>query len=287
MSAPFNSWSAVGAEYVFWGLRGSSDAYVYGTVGDTLANGSASGMGRLKGVANINLTIPDVNRIAVTGDQALITAFDLPPTEAVTGEVISRVFDATTTTKANNTKIETDGDYKYLDFNPYCVPNNRFVMIANSQANVQDSGASLDSGAWEVAMLYNVRVSGRGGLTIAEATAREYQYSLTLNKTSTTPYGVALTDATNGTTVSYWRKFASPNPIAMHTLIGDGTETEIVLDEVPAGADGVKVKVFVDGVAQTYTTNYTVNVSTRTVTLVAAPTAGQVVVVYYQFLASC
>lgn len=287
MTAPYNTWSAIGVEYAYWGLRGSN-GYVYGTTGATLANGASSGMGRMKGVVDFTPAVPAPNVIDVVGDLRNVATFRTAPTASITADLNVAVFDTTFVTKVNDTLAETLGDYKFVDIDPYCVNNQPLVFVLNAPASVQDSGVSLGASAYDVTIIYNSLVDAPT-LTALTAGEQTWAYNLTLNKTGVTPYGATLTEVTNGLTQSYFRKFASPNPVTMHSFIGDGTEADVVLDLTPASASANAVRVWVDGVAQTYTTDFTVNVGTKTVTFEAGsvPSAGEKVVVLYQHTVTC
>jgi hypothetical protein len=285
MTAPYSTWSAIGAEYAYWYLRGTN-GYAYGTSGQAMANGADSGAGRMKGIVSLTPEVPAPNNIGVVGDLRNIATFRTASQDPTTGSMEVAVFDTTFINKANNTISETLGDYKFVDVDPYCVNNQAFGLIVNAPAVIQDSGASLGASAYEVTMIYNTLIDAPALAPLADG-GQTWQYNLTLNPTGTTPYGVALTSVANGLTRAYFRKFASPAPVTMHTFIGDGTDTTLVLDLTPFANSANAVRVWVAGTPLTFSSDFTVDLATRTITFAVAPTAGAIVEVLYQHVVTC
>jgi len=74
-------------------------------------------------------------------------------------------------------------------------------------------------------------------------------------------------------------KFIDANSLKAESSAGDGSTTAFVLGSTPIS--GSHVDVFLDGLHQKVTTDFTVNTSTKTVTFTTAPANGQELVFKY------
>lgn len=282
MAVPYSTWSALGVSYLFWGIVDSS-GYLVGTL-PASANGDSSGMARLKGISNVSVAIPETPRVNVQGDNGVTTQFVLSPAELPSGTLTSTVFDQVFATKTIGTLIETEGDFDWNGVFPSCYDFARIALIVNSPANIQDSG-DLDVGAWYVTIMLNTTVQPMKAGDMATGAAIDFASDLTLKRADKQIWGKAFTTGTNGSTSFSMIQFASPSPITAHTFIGNGATTAVTLLYTPAANDGLKVKVWKDGVELAYTSDYTT--SGTTLTFGVAPAAGTKNVILYQFSPEC
>jgi hypothetical protein len=91
----------------------------------------------------------------------------------------------------------------------------------------------------------------------------------------------------NGTTSDAILQFASPYPVCSQVFKSNAATLGIVLDQTPAANSATAVRVWRNGTALTFTTDFTVTVATKTVTLVAPGTAGDRFEIVYQHTATC
>ncbi len=285
MAFNYNEWSIAGSQYCYW-LQVGSNGYAYGTSGSGMANGADSSAGRLKGLQSFNIAVPEAPRVNIPGDNGVVTQFQLQPQELPSGTATFGVFNQTFNTVAGGTQIEAIGDYDMSQGIPQCWSFARLGMIINSPALIQDAGA-VDTQGWQVTILNNLTVVPSDSINTQTATAGTFPYTISTKRASNHLWGVAYSAVTNGTTSAVYDTFSSPYPVTMHTFIGDGSDVTVVLSETPSGANGSAVKVWKDGTLLSYTTDYTVNTSTKTVTFGTAPTASSKVVILYQHLATC
>lgn len=109
MPSNVNQFTAMGSQYTFWAVN--TNGYPDGTSATTIANGSNSGMGRLKGVSKFGATMPESPRNVVLGDNGVVGQFLGQPQALPTGELTTSVFDQTFQTVANGQLVFADGNY--------------------------------------------------------------------------------------------------------------------------------------------------------------------------------
>lgn len=285
MAWNYNESSVVGSQYCYWGIVGTN-GYVYGTSGSSMANGSDSAMGRLKGLQSLTLTVPEAPRVNIPGDNGAVTQMTLQPQELPSGTATFGVFNQTFNTKVGGMLIDQLGDFDISGGVPQCWSYARIALVVNSPAIMLDAGANESQG-WQVTIINNLTVVPSDGINISTATAQAFPYSIQARRATQRLWGTAYTTVTNGSTAFTHETFTSPYPVTIHTFIGDGSDTTLTLAETPAEASGDKVKVTINGVIKTYSSDYTVNTSTKVLTFATAPASGAICEVVYQHLATC
>jgi hypothetical protein len=283
MPINLNQFTGQGSRYEFWSIK--SGVYPYGTTG-TIANGADDGMGRLKLLRDFNLAEPQATSNPIQGDNGASGSFLVSSADAYTGDQVVGAFDQTFATKATGRTIVAYDDHDISVVNQGCYTYADMAFVINSPAKSQEAGSVGESG-WDVIEFFAVTAQP---LTPARTfqTNFDYQAILTLNLTDTFLWGETL--ATGGFTLTeayHTDPIWSEYPVTYHTFIGDGAATTVTLDETPAAASGAKVQYWLDGVKKTYTTDYTVVTSTKILTFVAAPGAGEVAIIRYQFVPGC
>lgn len=274
---------AVGvAEFFLWAKK--NGAYPYGATG-TLANGSDAGLQRHKGLASAALTFPAVPRSPILGDGGKLGEFLGQVVEVTDANVTFNVFDLNFDVALDGRSIYADGDHDAVIFSTTCVDYADMCAVYNVQAQSFATG-STGEGGWVVFELFDFEASpNMPALSGTSFEAQPVQYQMSLDEVDTELSGLAVSSANYGVTQGTVKMYWSENPVCYHTHVGDGTDATLTLDYTPAAADGDKIKLWQDGVAKTYTTDYTA--SGTTFTFGTAPTAGVVSVIRYEFVAGC
>lgn len=282
-----NEWSSNGIQYLFVAAR--NGRYPYGLTG-TIANGSSAGMTRLRGVDSMEIAEPDPSRAYALGDNGVVTAFLNQPQELPGGSFGLSAFNQTFAAKANGgTTIFTHNEWDIAGGFPLCFSYADLMFIANSPMNSQES-TSLDEAGFEVTMILNAQVHVKSQNAIQTATPRKFANTMNIKRATYTPWGVAFATGTHGSTAFSFLTFTSPYPVKMHTFVGDNSTTTFTLDETPTAAAVTAVMLWQAGTLKTYGAgagNYTVDTSTKVVTMGTAPGTGVVVTVVYQFVPGC
>jgi hypothetical protein len=280
-----NSFSALGVSAAYWYVR--NGVYPYGTTG-TIANGASAGGGRMKGVKAVAVTEPAPEIIIPTGDNGGLGPYTLQPNTATTGTITTASGDQTLIAKSNNLKVFSQGAWDILGFGPDCYSFSQMMFLFNSPAKSLES-ATLNEAGWVNTFILNAENFATTLPNITERAVMDWLNNLTLSASSGLPWGTSLVAATHGSASLKGLQISSPQPLAMHTYISDGaaTTSAFTLDLTPYAANGGSVVIWKNGVLLAYTTDYTVNVSTKAVSLVAAGSAGDKFVVLYEYVFTC
>lgn len=278
-----NAYAIFGIEYLFWAALNGT--YPYGVTG-TLANGANAGMGSMRGVQDLNIADPATTNAYVLGNNGVVTSFKVGPQELPTGTLTLGVLDQIFAGKSNGVKVYTDGDWDEIGGGAECFDFSDICLVANSPANAQEA-INLDEAGWAVTEIYKIQNQATILAQMQSATAVTFPNNITCKRTTRNLAGRVFTAVDDGKTSFVYKSYPSPYPVTYHTLIGNASVDDIVLDYTPAAASAEKVQVWINGVKKTYTTDYTVDVATKTVSLVAVPASGAKVVIKYQFLPTC
>lgn len=264
----------------------NSNGYAIGS-GLTLANGADSGGGRLLGVNTADVSIPDSRIVNATGDDGVIGQFRFAPAEFPSFTISGSVFDQNLDSLAQGTIRHALGDTTWSGLQPANPDFNQFALLLTSQALSQDSG-SVGSAGFMTIMIPKATLQplGVGGLSNAEVA--ENRYSVSVTSSDIYPFGLAFSDVNNGSTSFSYLYAQTENRLTFHTFIGDGATNSFTLDQTAfSDTDGDKCQIWVDGVAQTITTDFTLSttagVTTVTWDVGSVPTAGQVCVAMYEY----
>lgn len=279
------SYSFTGSQHTWFTLLDTNGVFA-GTAG-TIANGSDAGMGRLEGVRTVSVGIPEGVAIPYPGDNGNKGTQLIGSEAAVEGSIVTSIEDLTFTTKSQGTSTSTIGDATAQPLGIQCPTYASMAVIVNSPALNQTPGSKGVKG-WHAYLVMSIQSQPRGVDSIESSTAADFQHKIVATYADKFFWEAAISAVTHGTTnmLVYDLGF-SAYPWTAHNFKGDGAATTFTLDETPAAASSDKVVYWKDGAIQAYTTNYTVTVATKTVTLVAAPAAGTDNVVLYQYVATC
>lgn len=248
----------------------------------SLAAGSDSAAGRLFNVNTANVSIPAARTVPVEGDDGIAGSFIFPFAEVVTFDIESGEFDQTFRALAESTTNQALGDITWSPVAPKDPAYRQMSLNLIGRAQSQSSGSVGVEGYMNIlipkAVVVPIHTGGLGN-----AAAQSNRYNVTVQLSDIYPWGSAITNALNGTTAAHMFDGYSEYPVTFHSFTGNNAITTVTLAQTPAEASSDKVRVYVNGTALTYTTDYTVDVATRVVTFVAAPAAAAKVVIVYEY----
>jgi len=274
---------SAGADVMFYGVRDGA-GYFNGPTATAVANGSGAGMALLEGVKNAPHSVAEPESVAVTGDNSVLGSFQFEPNELSSFILELATRDLTFEALAQSTLVATEGDISLSVIQPKAASYTNIIFLVTGEAQSRASG-SIGTPQFETLLIPNATVVPLSRDGFAERAPATYRYRVTCNPVDKLPWGLALSDATNGTTESPAFTMNSENRLHVYRASGDGTTDDFVLTYSPAEASSDKVRVYVDGVLKTYTTDYTVTIATKTVTFAGGsiPTAGQKIVILYEY----
>lgn len=283
MTTGINSFAVSAAKYFFYAVK--SGNYPYGATG-TLSNGSDAGMARHKGLASVNLSIPAAPREAILGDGGKLGEFLGAILEASEATVTFNVLDQNYEQAISGALIYADGDFDAQLLSTQCLSPRDMCAVINIKAKSFDAG-SVGQDKWLVIELWDYQdrsnflneVSGSSYAPVPNT------HTLALDETTTEITGLAVNSTNYGVTQAVMKYYWSENPVCFHTHVGNNSDTTLTLDYTPAANSANKVKLWQNGTAKTYTTDF--SVSGTAFTFAAAPTNGMVSVIRYEFTDSC
>src|SRR3990167_224688 len=278
MSGP-NRHIGAGVQLSFW-ARINTSGYMIGPTGAT-ANGSSEGMRQILGIKTANPGPVEPEAVDITGDDTVLGAIDFGPNASPQFTMEVAAFDLDTQSKLQSTLVETLGDVRLSPLQPANPEYVDIMLIIQGKSKSKDT-ATDGTKSW---MGYFIPVASAvplGRAEFNERTPAADRFKVTVQTASRKPWGVTILDAVMGTTGAPMLAFTSDNPLNMHYLVGNGAITTIVLDRTPVSLAKLVVHRG-NGQLLVATTDYTLSGST--ITLVAAPTAGQMVEVLYEFSA--
>ena len=281
MTTNIEQFTSAGLDSIWWG-KNNSTGYVHGTTG-SIANGSDAAMARLLGAQSFGVQLQQPQRVNITGDDGVQSIFLFEPQELPSGDLVLGVFDVNLVAQSQGTNVYADGDHDVSVLQPEDFDFAELSLILNAQSKSRASGSSGEAG-YMVMHLPKVQCIPMGPAGLANIQATNFTHQLIVSKSSLWAWGAALSTLNEGTTsAAIWGPVYSENRVTCHTFVGDGTTTNFTLGQTPAAADGSKIKVWKDGTALVYTTNYSVSGTTLTFQAGSIPAAGEIVVVRYEY----
>jgi len=260
--------------------------------GTAPTNGELDGNGgtrRLNGARSLPLNFGGNEPVTVNwdGDDGFLDSILYEAAEAPEAIGIVAEFDMDITAALQNTDTSDlmDGKTGVLMPSDPDYPTVILVVQQTKSKSREDAtqGISLTAGY----IIMNAQIVPFNAPGVESRTATDNQYKVTIGKRTKTPWGTTINDDYS-TCEAAIIEFAYEYPIEVQSWRGNGIGTTTFnLAKTPAEASGDKIAVYVDGVAQTYTTDFSVDVTARTMTFVTGPDAGADIVALYQFSAGC
>lgn len=270
-----------GFKYIFYGVANSS-GYLQGNSASAASNGTIQPLLRLRGARTFPVQIPDRDRINVSGDDEPLATFSFASEQLPQGVLATAVRDLDFEALIQGTLAESIGDLQLGALGPSGQSNLTMMLLMMREAK-KFEGSTKGVGAWEILMIPACEITPLGS-EWEQRTFQPYNYSISLSKAARALYGATYTEALRGTTELALEPVFGDNPIMIEGGFGNASQQAFTLTYTPAAASGSKVLVFVNGVKQAYTTNYTV--SGKTLTFVSAPASGAHIGIMYEVSAS-
>lgn len=274
----FNSAGLARVHYAF----NSAAGYPYGTSG-SIANGGDASVGQLIGAQNVNLPLQPPRIIPIGGDDGPQAQYFFEAESNPNGDMVLANVDLNLWAKSQNMNVYADGDWDVVVGQPEGAVYKQLTLITLAQAKSAASG-SVGNAGYYVKIYPRVQIIPIGDQGQTNATATNFTHQLIANKFDVLPWGTAMSVANQGTLRgAVYGPFYSENRVALHTHVSDASDLSFTLAYTPAAATAAKIKVYRNGTLLTITTDW--SVSGKVITLVSAGSAGDVVVVRYEYSA--
>lgn len=271
---------SAGFELVFYSLL-DSEGYATGGTG-TVTAGDANGSPalRINGAKTIPIAAAEAEFVPVTGDDEVIGQFSFAPATLPSGVLEVAVRDLELMARAQGTLVRdvggTDG-FQYTALQPADLLFQDMSLILQSRAQSQTAGI-VGAARKDVEIVPLCQLTPLGGER-TERAAKSMRYSINASPSDKAPWGMTFTEALDGTTKMPIMSGFAANGVHLHAFKGDASRVAFTLAYTPAATS--KVYVYVEGVQQAYTTNFTV--SGKVITFGVAPASGARIEVFYEF----
>ena len=250
-----------------------------------LANGEDQSMLTYKGFATYTDTPANAEAVSIQADAGNIGTMFSRALDNATGAMTFATFDAIFQSIVEDLNVYSDDDYEKVGIDDAATVLNKIAMIINNHATSLEA-ASLDEQGWAVIEIFKTTAEkGDSSTSGTDFAAQPQSYNLVFDHATKDMDNVAITDGNYNRTKLRGQVYWSENPIIRHTFIGDGTTDTVTLTETPIEAAADKIRVKVDGVALTYTTDYAVVPATKILTFEAGaiPANAEVAIIQYEY----
>ncbi len=250
-----------------------------------LANGENQSMLTYKGFATYTDTPANAEAVSIQADAGNIGTMFSRALDNATGTITFATFDAIFQGIVEDLNVYSDDDYEKVGIDDAATVLNKIDMIINSHATSLEA-ASLDEQAWQVIEIFKATAEkGDSSTSGTDFAAQPQSYNLVFDHATKDMDNAAITDSNYNRTKLRGQVYWSENPVIRHTHIGDGTTDTVTLAETPIESSATKIRVKVDGVALTFTTDYTVVPATKVLTFEvgAIPANEEVAIIEYEY----
>lgn len=244
-----------GFKYIYYGVADSS-GYLQGNSATAATNGTIQPMLRLRGARTFPVTIPERERVPVSGDDEPLVTFSFASEQLPNGVMATAVRSLDFEALVKSTLVESLGDLRAGSMAAGGEVLRTMMLLLIREAKKYE-GSTKGTGAWEAVMIPACEISPAGA-EWEQRTFNPYNYSINISKAGIGIYGGSYTEATRGTNELALEPIECDNPPFVMGGYGDGATTGYTLTHTPVAASAAKVHVWLDNVKQTYTTHYTV-----------------------------
>lgn len=272
-----------GLNWVFVGVNGTDGNPIGGDATGAAAGASAgSAFQHMNGAKTVPVQVPDAEAVDVTGDDGTEGQFVFEAAGSPNGVIQFSDQDLDLEALFQSTNVVNLGNITYGTIDPDAPEYRDLNLIVQGRAKSQVSGEG-QAKRWAGWLIPSCQLVPLNRDAFTERTAASMRYSLIANKGGNTPWGSVMSLATQGTTRASMLPFVSDYPLHMHVYQGNGVQDTFTLTYTPAAEDDDSVIIHVDGVLQSYTTDYTVSGKIITFEAGAIPANGAYIRVLYEW----
>lgn len=274
MAAPSGKEYGVGARYATMFELGS-DGYFIPATSDP--QDAYEGV-QLVGAQTFNVNLPDYRRISHQGDDRVLQVDFLPPTEQATAELNVAEEDLSNLAIMTSVIVRTIGEAKMIGLATDQQGNEPDVGLLLFQQAVDESG----SRRWRSYLIPKARLSPRpSGFNENPAT---HNIQVAMSISSAHIWGTAFSAVDDGFTESQLLIVHTQYKPKLVGFEGDGTTTVFSFPAAFQAQATTKIHgVWVNGVVQVITTDYTATTAAITFEAGSIPASGENIVVFYEY----
>lgn len=244
-----------GFRYIYYGVADSS-GYLQGNGATAAANGTIQPMLRLRGARTFPVTIPERDRVSVSGDDEPLVTFSFASEQLPNGVMATAVRSLDFEALCKSTEVESIGDLRAGSMAAGGETSRTIMLLLQREAK-KFQGATKGPASWEVILIPACEINPSGS-EWEQRTFNPYNYSINMSKSGIAVYGASYTEASRGTSDMAIEPIEADNPIMIEGGYGDDAQTLFSLSYDPVASSAAKVHVYLDNQKQTYTTHYSV-----------------------------
>lgn len=285
MAVNIKQFTSAGADILYYGAR-DGNGYLIGGTATAPTAGDADGNPMLKaeGVKNFPHAITEPDVINITGDDGIISQYLFEPVELPNFVVDLSTYNLTLDALVQTTTVYSVGDSDIGVIQPTIPTYQDMILILQAQGKSRAS-ASSNASLWHTLIVPNCQMAALGRDNWQERAASMNRYRVTTNSVTQFPWGEALSEVNNGCLEAAAFYITSENRIHMHRFTGNASQVQFNLDYTPAEESSDKCHVYVDGAEETYTTDYTIDATNKTLDFATGSTPGNntKIVIWYEY----
>lgn len=224
------------------------------------------------------ISVPDVRRISHVGNDRVLALDFLPPTESMSGALrIARHEQAINATLTGVTHF-TLGDMKAI---PWATEMQGYEPDCALFLFQQSLDATTKLRRWRYIMIPKARVIPM--LAGMNENASEVVYAIAPSPSTKHIWGTAMAVGTEGVTEATVIEGMSEDRPKIVAYKGDNSAVAFALPTAKPASDTAKVVIWVNGVLQTLTTDYTLTTTTVTFEAASTPATDAIITIFYEW----
>lgn len=276
MSDSYKQTSSVGLQHVRVALRDTDGAFSI-PAGQAVATAYA-GL-HISGANALTVEIPEPQRVPAAGDDRVYYTFQLPPDEAVTGELVTTKENTEVHALITGTNVWGSDPIRKIGFATDVQGDEPALFLWGRRRAVDTRPGSSNFGqkCWEMWIFPNALGTPRPG-TAERGNVGEMTYSIVANDSTTDEHSEAFTTATHGFTAAPFMKILCQGKPMLDEWEGDGSQLTFNLSESTGPLSGTTPEVYVDGVR-----DFAPTVASGVVTFSVAPSDGAKIICLYEY----
>lgn len=208
-----------------------SDGYFTGSTG-TPASLTGTGMLQVEGASVANVVAPTARQVTPEGDDGKVGTIMFPSIDPITFELSLKIHNATLAALVQGTLNYAEEEWTFTHFDPGTPTYRNLCLLFSRKA--QSKVAATPGQGYEHLLLPSCQLSYNGAGQFQTGTNEAtYNYSVTVDRATKTPWGRAYSLTNDGTVESSGLTFWTENRWTMHAFTGDASDTTAVVDYTP------------------------------------------------------
>ena len=276
MTDNYKQSTSVGLQHVRVALR-DTDGTIDVPAGQTVAT-AYNGL-HVQGAMALSVEVPEPNRVPAAGDDRVYYTFQLPPEDAVTGELRTTKENTEVHALVTGTLVWGSDPIRKFAFATDAQGDEPalFLWGRRRAVDTREGSANFGQKCWEMWVFPNALATPRPS-GAERSNVGEMVYSLVANDSSTDEHGAAFTEAINGFTAAPFMKIVCHGKPILDAWVGDNIVTAFNLSQSSGPLAGSTPEVYVDGVR-----DFAATVTGGVCTPSTKPGSGDKVICLYEY----